>query len=435
MRIRRSALMVALLAAVLAGCSSTPSAVVEVTVTGSTEVSAPATAAASATSSTSEDSSESSSPVSSTSSAPAAPPAVVTATPALDSTDLSPSAPITISVADGTIQDLKLTNPEGKVVAGSISEDGHTWSIGEVLGFGKTYTVAGTAVNEDGKTVPIAGTYSMLDSDVQSRATITPGDGSTVGVAQPVMIRFAVEPEDKAAVQKALTITTVPEVEGSWAWVQHDDGWGVDWRPKDYWPAGTTVHVEAKLYGVRYAAGAYGSTDLTTDFTVGRSQVVYADATTHEMVVKQGCTSVGDPASCTSTVATYPASFGSGDIIGDPNRVTRSGVHVVNEMLPVHEMNNPEYGYVNSVQYWDVRISNNGEFIHQNQNTVDAQGSTNVSHGCINLSAEHAEEYFNSALIGDPVEVTGTSVQLSPADGDIFDWAVPWDEWTALSAL
>jgi hypothetical protein len=31
------------------------------------------------------------------------------------------------------------------------------------------------------------------------------------------------------------------------------------------------------------------------------------------------------------------------------------------------------------------------------------------------------------------VVVTGTSVQLSPADGDIYDWAIPWSEWTTLA--
>jgi hypothetical protein len=56
-----------------------------------------------------------------------------------------------------------------------------------------------------------------------------------------------------------------------------------------------------------------------------------------------------------------------------------------------------------------------------------AQGNTNVTNGCINLSTGDAEQYFNTAVYGDPVEVTGTSIQLSYADGDIWDWAVDWD--------
>ena len=74
-------------------------------------------------------------------------------------------------------------------------------------------------------------------------------------------------------------------------------------------------------------------------------------------------------------------------------------------------MSNPAYGYSNVPEKWAVRISDNGEFIHQNQNTVSDQGVVNVSHGCINLSADSAQAYFASAIYGDPVQVTGTSVQ------------------------
>ena len=38
-------------------------------------------------------------------------------------------------------------------------------------------------------------------------------------------------------------------------------------------------------------------------------------------------------------------------------------------------------------------------------------------------------------MYGDPVEVTGSGVDLSPKDGDIYDWAVPYATWKAQSAL
>jgi lipoprotein-anchoring transpeptidase ErfK/SrfK len=165
--------------------------------------------------------------------------------------------------------------------------------------------------------------------------------------------------------------------------------------------------------------GLYGGDDKTADFTIGRNQVVFADANSFQIIVQRDG----------QTVATYPASYGSGDDIGDPNRVTRSGIHVVIDKQQTTKMSNPAYGYTNIIEHWAVRISDNGEFIHQNQGTVGDQGVVNVSHGCINLSAENAEEYFNSAIYGDPVEVTGTSVPLSPDDGDIYDWAIPYDQW------
>ncbi|MDT7733541.1 MAG: hypothetical protein QOE12_715, partial [Mycobacterium sp.] len=84
---------------------------------------------------------------------------------------------------------------------------------------------------------------------------------------------------------------------------------------------------------------------------------------------------------------------------------------------------------------WAVRISNNGEFIHANPSSAGAQGNTNVTNGCINLSTGDAERYFGSAIYGDPVEVTGSTIELSYSDGDIWDWAVPWDTWVGMSAL
>ena len=64
-----------------------------------------------------------------------------------------------------------------------------------------------------------------------------------------------------------------------------------------------------------------------------------------------------------------------------------------------------------------MRMSSNGEFIHANPATVGVQGQTNVSHGCVNLSMDDARQYYDSILYGDPVEVTGSGVALSAADG------------------
>jgi hypothetical protein len=115
--------------------------------------------------------------------------------------------------------------------------------------------------------------------------------------------------------------------------------------------------------------------------------------------------------------------------------VTRNGTHVVSEKYADFYMSNPAAGYSNVHERYAVRISNNGEFIHCNPESLGAQGNTNVTNGCINLNLAHAIEYFNSAIYGDPVEVTGTSIQLSYSDGDIWDWAVDWDTWKSMSAI
>jgi len=351
------------------------------------------------------------------------PVATVNASPAFGGDDISPVDPLTISVGSGTISQLSFTNPEGTAVNGTLSADQTSWTLAEPLGYGRTYTVAGTAIGTDGRSVPITGSYTTVTPVEEITTSISPGDGDVVGVAAPVIVHFGYEPADKAAIEKSLKITTTPQVEGAWAWIEHDGDShpSLDWRPKDYWPSGTVVHVESNIYGLDFGDGYYGGDNVTSDFTIGRNQVVKADANAHNIVVQRDGV----------TVASYDASYGSGDEIGDPNRVTRSGIHVVMDKQQTTKMSNPAYGYVNITEHWAVRISDNGEFIHQNSDTVNVQGVDNVSHGCINLSASSAEEYYNSAIYGDPVEVTGTSVPLSSQDGDIYDWAYTWDEWLA----
>ena len=68
-----------------------------------------------------------------------------------------------------------------------------------------------------------------------------------------------------------------------------------------------------------------------------------------------------------------------------------------------------------------MRISDNGEFLHHNQDAVADHGVVNVSHGSINLSPDSARADDDSAIYRDPVQVTGTRVPLSAADEDIYD--------------
>ncbi len=194
------------------------------------------------------------------------------------------------------------------------------------------------------------------------------------------------------------------------------------WRTREYYPAGTTVHVDAKLYGVGFGDDNYGATDSTLDFAIGRRQVVKADAGSHRIQV------ITDD----GVLFDFPCSYGEADL---PRNITRSGIHVVTEKYADFYMSNPAAGYSDVHERWAVRISNNGEFIHANPASSGAQGNTNVTNGCINLSTDDAEQYFGSAVYGDPVEVTGTSIDLSYADGDIWDWAVDWDTWVSMSAL
>lgn len=347
------------------------------------------------------------------------PTAKITLEPVAGAADVSPVAPVSVTVTDGTIERLTLTNPTGKQVAGSLSADRTTWTVGEPLGFGKTYTWAGTAIGTSGDRAPISGDFTTVSPGGTLGARLNTGDGRTYGVAMPIAVTFDGPVEDKAAAQRAMTVRTSVPVEGAWAWL--DDS-RAHWRPKEYWPAGTRVDVGVKLYGVRLGDGVYGAGDLTSYFTIGRHQVVRADTRTHRMqVFRDG-----------ARIADYPASFG---LESDPGRVTHSGTHVVMSKHESYSMTNPQYDYYDVVVPWAVRISNNGEFIHGYGPSVWAQGNQNVSHGCVNLSPDNARKYFDSTLVGDPVEITGSDQQLDAADGDYYDWTIPWERWLSMSAI
>jgi len=346
--------------------------------------------------------------------------------PAHAAVDVSPTAPVGVDVTDGWFQKVSLTNTDGKLVAGELNRDRTSFTVTEPLGYGASYTWGGTVVGQDGKSVPVTGSFTTINPDTQVNGQFQLADGQTVGVAAPIILQFdaAIADEDRPAVEKALSVTTTPPVEGGWAWLPDEVGGSrVHWRTRDYFPADTTVHVDAKLYGVPFGAGAYGAADSTLDFTVGRRQVVRAEASTHRIQVLDGAGAV---------MMDFPCSYGEGDL--DRN-VTRSGIHVVTEKYEDFYMTNPAAGYANVRERFAVRISNNGEFIHANPASLGSQGNSNVTNGCINLSLEDAEQYFNVAMYGDPVEVTGTRIPLSYADGDIWDWSVPWEEWVAMSAL
>jgi lipoprotein-anchoring transpeptidase ErfK/SrfK len=353
---------------------------------------------------------------------PPPPIAAVSYAPALDSSDAAPTVTASADVRDGKLDDVTLTDAEGAAIPGEFTPDRTGWRSTEPLEYGGSYTWGGRATGTDGQAVPLAGSFRTVTPKEKVRGTLNIGDGRTVGVAAPIRIQFDGHIEDRAAAERALSITTSQPVEGAWGWLP-DEGGGsrVDYRPREYWPANTEVTVIAKLYGVAYGEGAWGARDISSTFTIGRAQIVKADVNSFRMVVMRDGEKVAD----------YPASYGLGS---DPARNTRSGVHVVSEKFTDKRMVSERYDY-DLVSKWAVRISNNGEFIHANPDSTDAQGSSNVTHGCVNLSTEAAKEYYETALYGDPVEVTGTPVDLSAQDGDIWDWTLSWDQWSALSAL
>ncbi|HET9118083.1 MAG TPA: Ig-like domain-containing protein, partial [Pseudonocardiaceae bacterium] len=333
-------------------------------------------------------------------------------------TGVSPIAPVRVVASAGAIDEVSLTSSDGKVVEGQFARDRSSWTTTEPLGYAKIYTWSGTATGIDHLPRSITGSFQTVNPERLISARFNVADNGTYGIAMPIALTFSSRVIDKAAVERALSVSLSVPTEGSWAWL---DDRSVHWRPRTYFAPNTRVKVAAKLYGLAMGGGAFGREDIATAFTIGRSYVLRGDTRTHRLVTYVDGVRTAD----------YPASYG---LDSDPGRTTHSGTHVVMSKYPVYYMSNPKYHYRDVEARSAVRISSNGEFIHSAPWSVAQQGRANVSHGCINLSPANAAAVFDAVLPGDPVEIVGTSRQLGPGDGDYYDWTIPWDSWAAKSA-
>jgi len=247
---------------------------------------------------------------------------------------------------------------------------------------------------------------------------LTPGDNATVGVGMPVIVKLssAVAAPERAVLESRLAVTANPPVAGAWHWFSPTE---LHWRPENLWAAHTQVSVAANVAGFGNGNGAVAVANVTTHWTVGDSHVSVVDSAKHVMAVSTN----GVPVRLIK-VST-----------GQPKYPTHSGVHVVSEKSPTVVMdsatvgiprNSPD-GYFETVK-WDVRISNSGEFVHAAPWSMKSQGSTNVSHGCVNVSTTDGQWFFDYSNPGDVVIVLNTPLQLQPTNG-IGDWQIPWAQW------
>ena len=110
------------------------------------------------------------------------------------------------------------------------------------------------------------------DADRHLTATVSPGDGDTVGVGMPVVVVFNtdVAPAQRSAVQARLAVAASPALDGSWHWV---NGHEVHWRPQAYWPAHTQVTVQTDLTRLELGGGLWGRGQHTARFIVGDAHI------------------------------------------------------------------------------------------------------------------------------------------------------------------
>lgn len=361
---------------------------------------------------------------------PTTPSAEITIRPAADAANIAVNTPVVVSVAGGKLTTVTLIDARGHQVAGALSADATRWTSSGALGFTATYTVTAHARNAAGTATDQTSRFSTIAPRMLAYDAVAPLSSSTVGVGLPIRIYFHNDSDDSALavtneseVLKHISVRTVPAQPVGYLWF--GNGTELHLRPKAYWQAGTEITVSLNLLGVQLADGVYGKRSRQVSFSIGAKHVSIANTTTHRLLVYDR----------DKLVQNFPASMGK----EVPGRYTHNGVHVVIEKKAVQHMDSTTFGlaldaggYTADVQ-WATRISNNGEFVHSAPWSVGQQGYANVSHGCVNLAPARAKWFYDFSQPGDVVEVTGSRVPLTPKDGDIYDWTVPWSQWHPLA--
>ncbi|THA24417.1 hypothetical protein E4198_06340 [Streptomyces sp. RKND-216] len=357
--------------------------------------------------------------------------AVVTIAPEDGADGVATTGELAVSAEKGKLTEVVVRTADGEKVPGEITADGGAWKPEGHLRTKTTYTVNAVATDSEGRKAAENAKFSTLVPGDSFVGFFQPEDGDKVGVGMPVSISFNRAIEDLEAVEKAISVTAEPEVdiEGHWFGNQR-----LDFRPEEYWAAGTEVALDLDLDGVEGADGVYGSQKKSVTFEIGRSQVSVVDAKKKTMTVTRDG----------KKLRTVPISAGA------PATPTYNGIMVISEKHVVTRMNGATVGFTDDdgegeYDIEDVphamRLSTSGTFIHGNYWASSATfGSANTSHGCIGLDDVRggwdekaaAAWFFENSLIGDVVQVKNSADPETIApDNGLNAWNMSWEEWTA----
>jgi lipoprotein-anchoring transpeptidase ErfK/SrfK len=351
--------------------------------------------------------------------------AAVSFHPAPGATGVSLDAPVVVTTKAGRLTAVRVTTtsvPQSSTALGGATiSAGRTWWSNGPLASATSYRVTATVADADGVTAQSSSTFRTLAPVATVNARIFPSGGISVGVAQPIVIRFNHYIDGtpaRAAVLRHFTITESHPVPGGWYWFSANE---LHFRPKAFWPKGEKVRVVSDLDGWNAGKGLWGQGTVVAQFSIGDARVSVANLATHQMTVTDNG----------RAIATYPLSGGK------PTDPTMNGVHIVLDRESVVRMisstngipvNSPD-GY-DELVYSDVHISDSGEYVHAAPWSVESQGRTNVSHGCINLSPADALTFFAFSRVGDVVMVVGGPRPPARGDHGVMDWDTSWNHWT-----
>ncbi|MEV6955975.1 Ig-like domain-containing protein [Streptomyces sp. NPDC051183] len=330
--------------------------------------------------------------------------------------------PVKVTIADGKLALVKVTDAKGGELAGQISADGKTWTSERNASPGTDYKVE--AQNTDSQNA--AAQFKTGAADKVNKVSINVPKGSTVGVAMPVSLVFDNPVKNKAEVEKQLKVTTSNNTEGSWGWFKDYSGKDrVDWRPKEYWKSGTDVKVDMNLNGVDSGqGGGLFARDYTTEFKIGKDRRMEVSLDTKKMSVSEDG----------QVVKTIPVSAGT----PGGQKASWSGKMVLMSKEGTIRMDSQTVGlgdsYDKMVDY-SMRLTWSGMYVHAAPWNTANFGRANTSSGCVGMSDANAADFYGQVQVGDPFEVVGSgSKGNAPLGNGYGEWNKSWDEWKQLSA-
>ena len=350
-------------------------------------------------------------------------PAMLTLNPATGTTFVNPTKPVVATVEHGKMSNVVLKETAtGAVSDGKLSDDGGTWTATTPLKFDTAYTLDVTAVDSVGAQQHKASTFTTVPASHEADAAMYPGADATVGVAQPLEFNFSEPVANKEAVEKAITITSSTGQPGAFRWYSDTK---VRYRTADYWPANSVVNVDMKLFGMDIGNGMIGTFNNSYNDNIGDKVVMEADAAAlsvsilvNDQVARTFPATMGDEA--------FPSASGYMVLTADKQRYATFKA----SSIGLKPGDPGDYGSVD-VEY-ATRLSNSGIFIHQaTKSAMPYLGTTNLSHGCIGLSAEGAGWVFENMRPGDIVHTVGTPNEtIAPTDG-FGDWNIPFEQYAS----
>jgi len=257
------------------------------------------------------------------------------------------------------------------------------------------------------------------------------GQGETVGVGMPIVLRLSPAPTDSTAFTKAVQVTVNGRpAGGAWFWEQPtaDDKKShtieAHYRLKSYWPAGSTVRVSLPIGGLSAGSGMVyddAFTDLT--FHTGDAHVSVVDGRSDTMVVRSNDKTVKTFAVSLGKAAT-PTYAGVKVIMrkGEPDPAT--GALRSNGQVRV---TGPGYDVLAS---WALRLTASGEYVLAAPWNSQL-GQVSTSTGTTDVSSADAKWFYEFSQVGDVIQYTNTGGTTLPSWDGYGDWNVPWTQWRA----